>query len=333
MKKIRICCLLLALVLTMSACGGRSSADEEKQPVQQETEQLPEEGVKEQTPLEETAAWLLAATEEPTVGSTCGEWVVLGLARSGIAVPEGYFETYYKNLEEYTKNCQGVLDARKYTEYSRVILALTAIGKDPADVGGYDLVAPLADYDQTVFQGPNGAAFAILALSSGDYALPACPEGATQGSREEYVRHLLEKESPDGGWSISGGAAEVDMTAMVLQALAHCRSVDGVEQAIERGLDMLAQTLNGAEVSCEGMAQAIVALTELSVSLEDERFAADGKAVLDRLLAFRTADGGFAHTLGGEVNQMATEQAFYALTAAHRAEQGMTSLYDMSDVG
>ena len=334
MKKIRICCLLLALLLTLSACGAQNSVNEEKQPVQQETEQLPSDSLKEQTLLEETAAWILSAVPEPVVGSTFGEWAVLGLARSGAAVPEGYFDAYYKNLEAYTQNCQGVLDSRKYTEFSRVTLALTAVGKDPADVAGYDLVAPLANFDQTVFQGPNGAAYAILALSSGDHTLPACPEGAVQGSVESYAAHLLEKESEGGGWSLSGGAAEVDMTAMVLQALAHCRNVDGVEQAIERGLEVLAQSLNsGAEVSCEGMAQTIVALTELGIALEDERFAATGKNVVDQLLTFRTADGGFAHLLGEEVNQMATEQAFYALAAAHRAEQGMTSLYDMSDVG
>jgi len=74
-------------------------------------------------------------------------------------------------------------------------------------------------------------------------------------------------------------------------------------------------------------------LTELGIPLEDERFAANGKNIEDQLLAFRTVDGGFAHLLGEEANQMATEQALYALAAAHRAEQGMTSLYNMSDVG
>ena len=331
MNKIIRCCLLLAVLLTMTACAAQPKENSEQfVEVPAVSEEKGEQVAK--SPLEETAAWLLAATEEPTVGSTCGEWVVLGLARSGISVPEGYFETYCKNLEEYTKNCQGVLDARKYTEYSRVILALTAIGKDPADVGGYDLVDPLANCDQTVFQGINGAAFAILALSSGDYALPAAPEGAAQGSVEAYAAHLLEKESPDGGWSISGGAAEVDMTAMVLQALAHCRDVDGVEQAVERGLDALAVALSGGVDSCEAVAQTVVALTELGISLEDERFTVGGETVMDSLMTFRTADGGFAHALGGEVNQMATEQAFYALAAAHRAEKGMTSLYDMSDV-
>ena len=35
------------------------------------------------------------------VGSIGGEWAVLGLARSGYAVPEGYYQSYYDAVEAY----------------------------------------------------------------------------------------------------------------------------------------------------------------------------------------------------------------------------------------
>ena len=38
------------------------------------------------------------------------------------------------------------------------------------------------------------------------------------------------------------------------------------------------------------------------------------------------------HTTGDGYNQMATEQAFYALTSYNRVANGSTSLYNMSDV-
>lgn len=327
--------MLLSVLLVLSACAAEPQDNVAQQPQENNTASVEQKQKGPATPLEETAAWILASVKEPGLGATFGEWAILGLARSGVAVPEEYFESYYKNVVEYVENCGGVLDSRKYTEYSRVILALTAIGKDPADVGGYDLVAPLADYDQTVFQGINGPTFALIALNSGAYELPVCGvEGATQATEEAYIALLLDSELENGGWSFSGGAAEVDMTAMVLQALAQYRSVDGVEQAVERGVAALAQMISaGEEETCEGMAQTIVALTELGISLEDERFVSGGLTVMERLLTYRAGDGGFMHVQGSASDQMATEQAFYALAAAYRAEHGMTSLYNMSDVG
>ena len=63
-----------------------------------------------------------------------------------------YFDTYYKNVEDYIVSVDGVLSRKKNTEYSRVILALTAIGKNPADAAGFNLLLPLGDFDE------NGAA-------------------------------------------------------------------------------------------------------------------------------------------------------------------------------
>ena len=122
--------------------------------------------------LADTAQYVCAAVPEPQVGSIGGEWAVLGLARSGYAVPEGYYQSYYDAVEAYVKARNGILHDKKYTEYARVILALTAIGRDARDVAGYDLTLPLGDYDKTVWQGLNGPIWALIALDSGDYPMP-----------------------------------------------------------------------------------------------------------------------------------------------------------------
>ncbi|MBQ7248405.1 MAG: hypothetical protein IJS21_00040, partial [Deltaproteobacteria bacterium] len=106
--------------------------------------------------VESSAKYMLSAVKEPEPGDIGGEWAVLGLARSGYAVSEGYFEGYYGKLEAYVKEKQGVLHKRKYTDYSRVIITLSALGKDARDVGGYNLLTPLGDYDKTIWQGLNG---------------------------------------------------------------------------------------------------------------------------------------------------------------------------------
>ena len=101
-----------------------------------------------QNEVQGSAAYMVSAVKSPEVGSIGGEWAIIGLARSGYTVPTNYYEDYYARVEKYVKNCSGVLHERKYTEYSRVILALTAIGRDPSKVAGYNLLMPLGDFEK-----------------------------------------------------------------------------------------------------------------------------------------------------------------------------------------
>ena len=309
--------LLLSLLLSLTACG------------------------KPETQLEKTAGYLQAQIAEPGTGSVGGDWLIFGLARSGVKVPQKYFDAYYENVEAAVREKNGVLSDRKYTEYSRTVLALTAIGKNPADVAGFDLLKPLADFEQVTRQGINGTIFALLALDSGNYEIPENPDAAVQATRQMYVDELLARALPDGGWTLTGGAPDVDITAMTLQALAKYRDQADVTAAVERGLAVLSslQEPDGGYVSwgssnSESVAQVIVALTELGVPLDDERFTKNGITVEDALLRFAQENGAFVHVRDGSGGDdgMATEQAFYALAAIHRAETGETTLYDMTDV-
>lgn len=309
--------LLLSLLLSLTACG------------------------KPETQLEKTAGYLQAQIAEPGTGSVGGDWLIFGLARSGVKVPQKYFDAYYENVEAAVREKNGVLSDRKYTEYSRTVLALTAIGKNPADVAGYDLLKPLADFEQVTRQGINGTIFALLALDSGNYEIPENPDAAVQATRQMYVDELLTRELPDGGWTLTGGEPDVDITAMTLQALAKYRGQPEVEAAVERGIVVLSslQEPDGGYVSwgssnSESVAQVIVALTELGVPLSDERFVKNDVTVADALLRFAQENGAFVHVRDGSGgdDEMATEQAFYALAAIHRAETGETTLYDMTDV-
>jgi hypothetical protein len=89
--------------------------------------------------IKDTAAYIHQTVKNPQVDSVGGEWAIIGLARSGYDVPDSYYEDYYRTVEAYVKEANGILHDKKYTEYSRVILALTAAGYDPTDVAGYDL--------------------------------------------------------------------------------------------------------------------------------------------------------------------------------------------------
>ena len=312
MKK--IIALLLALVLLCSACGA------------------------ERSPLEQTAAYLKKSMPEPAFGSLSGDWTVFGLARSGVKVSEKYYQTYYDNVVAAVQEKGGKLSENKYTEYSRLVLALTAIGRDVRDVGGFDLLLPLADLEKVTMQGVNGPIFALLALDSAQYEIPQDPDAETQATREGYLSEILSRQSEDGGWGLGGGPSDVDLTAMALQALAKYRDQASVSAAVERGLAWLAweQEPDGTfvswdTVSSESVCQVLVALTELGISLNDTRFVKNGATLEDVLLRFALADGSFCHTLDGGSDPTATTQALYALAAAQRQRDGKTTLYDLSD--
>ncbi len=288
-----------------------------------------------------SAEYVYQTASNPQVGSTGGEWAVLGLARSGCEIPEEYFRNYYETLKQYTTACGGVLHEKKYTEYSRVIIALTAIGKDPTDVAGYNLLTPLGDFEKTSGQGLNGMAWALLALDSGNYEMPINAEAETQATRQMYIDAILDCQLSDGGWNLTGtGSADPDMTAMALQALAKYQSQTAVKAAVTRALTRLSALQNATggysswgTATCESTAQVIVALCELGVSLNDSRFIKNGCTLLDALLSYRNSNGSFLHSLDGDSgnSRMASEQGFYALVAALRSQTGQNSLYRMGD--
>lgn len=331
MKRLLSWILVLTLLFSLTACGKKEQDDNQTVSIEQQKEVLADT-------IDQTGKFLHSSVADPTFGSVGGEWLIMGLARSGLEISDEYYEIYFQNLCAYTAQQGGVLHAKKYTEYSRVILAVTAIGRDPADVGGFNMLQPLADFEQTVFQGINGPIFALLALDCGNYEIPENTVGSTQATRDLYVDYIINAQLENGGWSLMGGEAEIDVTAMALQALAKYQDRKDVAEAVEKGLAVLSERqndqggyqYNAAEsVSSESVSQVIVALAELGIALDDPRFVKNGNTLLDALMQFQQADGGFAHLMDGETDLLATEQAFYALVAANRVAQGESSLYRM----
>ena len=331
-KTCRSICAVIAAILTLS--GFNLSYAVEKENID--------------SALKDTAAYVLKIVQKPEVGSVGGEWAIVGLARSGYSVDDSYYQKYYNTVEKYVKDCKGVLHEKKYTEYSRVILALTAIGKNPADVSGYNLLTPLGDYEKTIWQGLNGPIWALIALDTGSYPMPKNTSAKTQATRDMYVDRILQCQLPDGGFSLFGGTSlasagdsvsDPDITGMALQALAKYQERVDVKAATYKAVDCLSkmQDAKGGYASwgtsnSESVAQIIVALGELGISPYDDRFVKNGYSIVENLLSYYTPGSGFKHTADGSgVNQMATEQALYALVSVQRNLNGSKSLYRMSD--
>ena len=284
--------------------------------------------------LYKTTGDFMGTLGTPTVNSTGGEWMVIGLARSGRPVPAGY----YDNVVDYVKakaDANERLHPAKVTDNARVILALTAIGKDVTNVGGHNLLKGLDNMDYVQTQGINGPIFTLIALDSHNYP--------TMGdvTREKLIQAILDAQLPGGGWTLSGNDADPDMTAMAIQSLApYYKENEAVKAAVDKALDVLSelQLATGGFGSwrtenSESCAQVIVALTALGIDpTADSRFVKNDLTVLDALASFYVTGGGFRHTANGDLDGMATEQGYYALAAYYRFANAQTRLYDMSDV-
>ena len=273
----------------------------------------------------------------PAPGTIGGEWMVIGLLRSGRELADA--DAYYDAVVQYVKeniNEQNQLHRAKSTENSRIILALTAMGKDVTDVGGYNLLEGLSDMDYVKRQGINGPIWALIALDSGNY--PA-PEGNV--TRNTLIQEILDAQLSDGGWALSGNVSDADMNGMALQALApYRRSIPAVRDAIDEALIALCgmQAADGSYASIDGkssesVAQVVAALAALGYDADkDPRYIKNDNSALDALCAFFVEGGGFRHIIGGGRDGMATEQSYYALVAYYRMLDGEKSLFDMTDI-
>lgn len=276
------------------------------------------------------SAWI-GANRNFSVQDNFNDWDVLALARSGKEIPSAY----YSVLEQYVKEKKG--DFRLVTDYERMALAVSAIGKDPANVAGYNLLEKIYNHPRMTNQGTNGLVYALIALDAKATSIPS----SALWTRDKLLKELLAQQLEDGGFPISKsakGTSDMDMTAMALQALAKYQDHQDVKAATERALSWLSkQQLNnggfkafGVETS-ESISQVIIALTSLGVDLNDKSFVKEG-SLLSALKAYQNKDGGFAHEPKGESNYMATHQALLALSSYERALKKQSRLYDMSDI-
>ncbi len=293
-------------------------------------------------------AYIQSAVSAPVVSYLFGEWAVLGQARAGVELSDAYIQAYYDKVVAYVRKnmgADGVLrDPESHnpaiTDNERIALALTAIGKDPANVGGKNLLTALQDKDimkvtDTSKTDINGLVMGLLALNSRNYT----------SDTSWLVQAILDQQNADGSWSASAEtkpASDVDMTAMALQALAPYYKDGGnetVNTAVNKALQWLSDKYKGTGyTSAESCAQVVIALSALNLDANtDARFTktVEGKtlSVLGNLLQYRVAEnGGFKHQFADKaVNEMATEQALCAMAAYARFTEKANALYDMTD--
>lgn len=262
------------------------------------------------------------------IGSS--DWLAIGISRFGF---EEDYEAYLTALSQRVK---ALSDTDNATEWQRCAITASAMGGDPADLEGIDLVKGGVygrDENNSVGkQGLNGWIFALLTLDTMGYKTP---EGA-EFDRERILDEIVSSQNTDGGFSLSKGESDIDITAMALQAIApyyNDFSRDDVRKSVDKAVEYLSgkQDSSGTFGSAEADSQVVIALCSLGIDPEaDSRFVKNTD-LLTALLYYQNSDGGFSHEKGGDSDELATGQALCALAAQKRFELTMRRIYDMRE--
>ncbi|MDR0380888.1 MAG: S-layer homology domain-containing protein [Oscillospiraceae bacterium] len=299
------------------------------------------DGVSYEKVLASSLSYIFSRVPEPVFGA---EWSVLALARAEYPAPD-YYGGYFDRIAAHVRQNESArLDRSRVTENARLILALSSLGIDAADVGGYDLLAPTADFSFVTRQGISGPVFTLLALDANAYEIPTDAAAADPATREKMIDYILGRESKKGtkeagGFALAGDDPDPDVTGMVLQALAPYGNRPPVAAAIDRALAVLSRLqsddggfFSWGAANAESVSQVIMALTALGIDpTADLRFVKKNGDPVTALLRFAVSGGGFEHVPAGGVSGMATDQGTHALVAYDRFRKGKNGLYDMRD--
>lgn len=227
---------------------------------------------------------------------------VLALKCSGASVPDEIYDTFYRNLVAAYDFFMG---RKNFVYIPCAVRAVVAIGRDPTDVGGHNLLRPLANIEKITDGSNANIANVLLDLESGNFDPPIDTNTGRQVMREDYIGLLLSCQAEEGGFYDRTGhrpPAEdcVAMTALAIRALAPYRARSDVDRAVEKALSYLSEVQlqnggfkrTGAETWLTDAA-VIEALVALDIELDDTRFVKNGSTVLDAMMAKYIPGEGF----------------------------------------
>lgn len=146
---------------------------------------------------------------------------------------------------------------------------------------------------------------------------------------------LLSLQLADGGWAVMGTNADVDVTAMAVQALAPHYKESEVEEAVDNAIKLLSERqLSTGDYASYGVgnpestAQVLVALSTLGIDCQnDERFIKEGNTLFDGIQSYRLEDGVFCHKQGEGYSEAATVQVFCSMVAYQRMINNKNAFY------
>ncbi|HDR6287888.1 TPA: DUF4430 domain-containing protein [Bacillus cereus] len=301
---------------------GKNQGDQDsKKPEQPKQENV-------QIPAKQLEEAISKTSEKMLQDGIESDWVAVALSRSGKNVPIEAKLNYVKSV---TEKVEKRINRFSATDLARTIIMMNAMSADPKNVGGHNLVQKLYESDKV--NSVTGYAFALLAFDTKKYEIPV----ESKWNRVALVEALLNNQHTDGGWTYNSSgskdsASSVDVTGMVLSALAPYQERSDVKPAIQKAVAYLYnEQLQNGGFSADGQensnstAQAIIGLS-LVKDVDQNRL----HKAMQNLLSYQLSNGEFKWLPSDQNgNGMATEQALLALLQFK--EMGK-SIYDWSNV-
>ncbi|WP_242250089.1 DUF4430 domain-containing protein [Bacillus cereus group sp. BfR-BA-01324] len=295
-------------------------------PKQEKPEQPKQENV--QIPAAQVNEAISKTSEKMLQDGIESDWVALGLSRSGKNIP---IEAKLNYIKSVTEKVEKRINRFSATDLARTIIMMNAMHADPTKVGEHNLVQKLYESDKV--NSVTGYTFALLAFDTKKYEVPV----NSKWNRVALVDALLNAQHTDGGWtydsaSSKDSASSVDVTGMVLSALAPYQDRPDVKPAVEKAVAYLYnEQLENGGFSADGqensnsVAQAIIGLS-LVKDVDENRL----HKAMQNLLSYQLPNGEFKWLPSDQNGSgMATEQAFLALLQFKDLGK---SIYDWSNV-
>ncbi len=257
------------------------------------------------------------------------DWAIFALGRNQEEGCEKLYEDYY----------QGVLallaDPAKLipSDYIRLSLSLTAIGIDPRNVEGNDLLEKI---DQA-----NREKYFQMSTSSLAYALALMeryPDSFSGTLKEDTIQKILGAQQADGSfdYTVGDGYQDPDSTAQAMQGLmllgdTYASEIQAAVDWLKAQMNEDGAILNWGAANPSSTAQVLIAFAQKGeVPANDQE-----KTLYDGIMTFALDNGSFldANWQTGELeyNEYATGQCFQALVAYSRMVNGQSALFDLSD--
>ncbi|MEJ1312414.1 hypothetical protein QY888_09735 [Latilactobacillus sakei] len=263
-------------------------------------------------------------------------WSALALISSGAQLTTVQKATFHQVFAEELTGMAGHYSA---TDLERLTIGIAAIGEDPTQFNGVNLIAEIIKKAATA--GITGQVYGIIALSTQDYGSQA------NQTINQLIDLVLKQQNTAGGWAFFGSVSDLDITGMTMSALGMHRDQPKVQSALDRAVALLkttgfVKTTGGflipggfsTEENSNSTAMAILGLAAAGVNPATTFVGDKGATPITNLIAYQKADGQFRRMMGGDDGalSMSTEQAVYALGQYDYLLKGKGSIYNFKKV-
>lgn len=264
-------------------------------------------------------------------GVTYGsDWAIITMLRGGKTIDSAILTEYTESLTETVK---GWDENVKPTDAAKAVLAFTIMDKNACNIEGVNLIDLICNSER-LESGTNELAYSLLAIYASGGEIPQ----DAIWNKDDIIEKLLTFQTENGGFGLfDTETADVDMTAICVQALAPYISDEAVAASIDKAVDFLSGAISEDwdYDNPNTTAQVLLALASLGIDVTDPANGfgnGDGENIVTVLENYRNTDGN-GYLYNSSVNTMATYQIMQGYDAYRKAHKDGVSYWDFGTYG